>query len=65
MGYRYWGTSLSSFAGLKVLDYKLAAPYAEFLVVRREWEQHAETLRLLRSFADGLAGRSTQLRDEK
>ena len=65
LDYRYWGTSLSSFAGLKVLDYKLTAPYAEFLVVRREWEQHAETLALLRSLGDGLAGRSSRLCDEK
>ena len=33
--YRYWGTPLSTFDGLRILDYKLAAPYAEFLVVWR------------------------------
>ncbi len=58
--HRYWGTSLSSFNGLKVLDYSLSAPYAEFLVVLKEWQEHAQILSLLQAIGDGLGGRSSR-----
>ncbi len=63
--YRYWGISLSSFNGLKVLDYALSAPYAEYLVVLKEWEEHAQVLRLLHAIGDGLAGQSSYFCDQK
>ncbi len=65
--HRYWGTTLTPLVrrDLEVVDYVLSAPYMEYLVVLREWQEHGATLSLLRAIGEGLAGPSTQQCDQK
>lgn len=54
--YRYWGTPLTPIisSNLAPMSYKPICPYAEFLVVRKEWENHPLVLKLQESITKAL-----------
>jgi hypothetical protein len=53
---RYWGIPLTPLVApnLKAVDFASPCPYAEFLVVRKEWAEHSMTTRLLQSVVNAI-----------